>query len=363
VEFYSLKRKDVMIFDSNRSDSLIKYLDLDIDKVYVLPIQYIFFLDLQFIVNLFINAFKYQSIKTVNNANRISVWYFLSIIRTVRPKVVLSLIDNAPLYSAVMKNIDDIHMIAIQNGPRPNYELKRLDLYISNYYIYGKSELDKIDNYNNINVINSYPVGSISCGYYYKNVVDLPIKYDICVISQLPNHFVGYRNADRDIGVMNTILLSDQYILEYASSHNLKLCIQLRTNQKEEIDYYKYKYGNKAILIEKKDSSYHTYKTIGESKLTIGFNSSCILEAWALERKALCIDFTCDSNYTAIIEDSLIIKNSSYDYFRKHLHKILNMSMSEYIRYLGGDSEKYIANNKNSQPHEIIKSKLEQYLN
>lgn len=358
-----LEQKDIIIFDSNRSESLKKYLDISAEKVHVLEIKYIIFMDLRFVINLLINFSRILDIKTCKNVKKLVALYFITVIRTVRPKVVISLIDDSHLYSSMMMNIEDVHMIAIANGPRPNYVLKRSTLYLSNYYVYGTSEIDKINCYSNITAKKTYPVGSISCGYHHKKVMGLPSIYDICLISQLPNSFCGYRNDERGIDVMNTILLSDQYLFEYVSNHNLRLCVQLRTNKKEEIEYYKYKYGDMAELVERKESSYYTYKTIAESKLTIGFNSSCILEAWALGKKAICVDFTGGVEYNNINEEKLIIRNSSSDYFKRRLHELLIMNDAEYKKYTRDIYSKYIANNLENQPHEIIKSKIKEYLN
>ena len=223
--------------------------------------------------------------------------------------------------------------------------------------------MDEIKYYNNITVDKSYPLGSISCGYYKKQVSGLPIKYDICIISQLPNHFSAYRDKQRSISVLDTILLSDQYILDYVLAHKLKLCVQLRTNKKEEIDYYNYKFGNSADLILRKDSSFYTYKTMGQSRLVIGFNSSCVLEAWALGRKALCVDFTGTKNYNVIMEDLLIVRNPASSFFEKHLDYLFSMSMEEYIEQASNTFKYYIGNDDSHQPHEVIKLKINELLN
>jgi surface carbohydrate biosynthesis protein len=363
IIFSRLENKDIMLFDSNRSDSLIKYLDLDINNVSITHIDYKIYLDFHFILTLIVNIFNYKNFKPLGNVNLLSVIYFCSLIRVVNPKIVISFSDLSDIYSAVMKNIKDIHFIAIANGPRAHYMLKIACLHVNNYYVLGNEESVKMDLYPNITVDNLYALGSISLGYHKKSVIGLQTKYDICVISQLPNLFNAYCDKKRSIGVLDTILLADQYILEYVSVNELKLCIQLRTNLKDEIDYYKYKYGESVDLIPRKDSSYYTYKTIAQSKLVIGFNSTCIMEAWALGKKGLLVDFSGINSYNTVKEKYLIAKDPNSAAFKKHLKITLAMSMREYINKTGRLTRNYIANDDNHQPHEVIKAKINKLLN
>ena len=109
--------------------------------------------------------------------------YLISLIELIKPKVVITNIDNSIKFSDVAKVLDKkINFIAIQNASRIDlleysylYNVKKLKnnvlekFYLPNFFCFGDYEIDLYKKLN-IKTRNIYPVGSLRwANFIYKN--------------------------------------------------------------------------------------------------------------------------------------------------------------------------------------------------
>ena len=108
-----------------------------------------------------------------------------AIIDVVKPKVLITYIDNAPLMSDLQDIFPEKLVISVQNGLRSeipllgwkvNYKLPVL----YGYGVYEKHLLKKMG----VKVSEYIPVGSLRYGIFRQNNPKVEKKYDLCYISQ-----------------------------------------------------------------------------------------------------------------------------------------------------------------------------------
>ena len=129
--------------------------------------------------------------------------YLISLIELIKPKVVITNIDNSLKFSEVAKILEEkTNFIAIQNGPRYDfldwdylYRTKKIKynylkkFYIPNFLCFGDYDRE-IYNQFNIKVKNFYPIGNLRLANYFhymKTEHDVSEKYncDICLIAEI----------------------------------------------------------------------------------------------------------------------------------------------------------------------------------
>ena len=109
--------------------------------------------------------------------------YIKSYILVVRPKAVITSIDNCNKFAWLSKNIPEIPFIAIQNGFRLNYAVDKESLYnCQHLFCFGQREIIEFPRMN-YRVDNFHPVGSLNLSLNFdKQLIDIKPKYDLLVV-------------------------------------------------------------------------------------------------------------------------------------------------------------------------------------
>ena len=145
------------------------------------------------------------------------------------------------------------------------------------------------------------------------------------------------------------------------NNSKLKICIILRENSKDEIDFYKQYFDikKKNIFFIRTPSNKSCYKYLFQSEICISFYSSLIKEALAFRRKAFFMDFT-KRNFFNEKEKSLIIyRNNSFINFKKFFNKIYNMTEEKFFKKNSKKIHFYMGNFYLNKPNTIINKLLE----
>ena len=330
------------------------------------------------IVYYFIFYLKYVSIRGNSDFRKIGrvfigqLWriYLLSCIKCFKPKVVVTLIDNYPVFHWLCKHYKDAEFVAIQNGSRSKVEFRELKApyRIGHFFCFGEYERDfysklghKIDHY--------YPVGSILGGYYkYVTNKDSISKYDICVVSCWRGNIGNRPDVQK---TMESMRKMDLFLCRYIKEYNLKVSIIMRSEPNspdrnipvygDEKEYFKNIYSDSVDLIDPDFKEHNIYRVMDESNLIVSAGSTALREAFGWGKKVLCCDFTGTNLYNDY-DPVILFSAENYDLFKTRLNEIRHMPYEEYI-IKTKDYASYLMNyNPDCPPHLLIRQKIEQYL-
>jgi len=376
--FNSPKENHLVIFD-NVSENEIKKLIVNY-KGFVLRVRSehvnLIYLSPKILFRMFINIFK-GDLWTV---------YLVSLIEIIKPKIVVTFIDNSFKFYNVAKILEDkAKFIAIQNAAR--YDLKETStlynskkipndinkkIYIPEFLCFGDYEKDLYQEVGGI-VKKFSPVGSVRLANFLSYIKDKkgnPEKYksDICLISTTAtgaDKIFGDNSIESGIGNVS------KYTVKFCKKNNKKLILALKRDSKinpmghkTEMDFLKkhlnedFEFAKKHILYrDAKD--YSSYQAMFNSKVTVSAHSTIVREKMCLGGKVLSCNFTNSSMYDFPINGICFLKKCTFEEFESRLLEILRISNEDYFSKINNKSSYVMAFNKNISTIDIIKEKFE----
>ena len=382
ISFKKENQSDVIIFDELNSKLIKKIIPKNYShstyKTFPVEIVITFPIVFRFILNLKdIRIFKkFRANKSfLNNI----LWqllciYMKSYFLTVKPKSVITSIDNCSKFGWLSKNIPQIPFIAVQNGFRLNYAVEKDTLYSCQHlFCFGNFEVEKFLA-RDWNVNNYYPVGSLYASIYFKDdYIVSDSKFDILVVSCWRGN-IGFTEEVQDS--MKAMRLFDQELAIYLKGKNLKAAVILRSEKDSEDwfipeigmsedEYFQSIYGDDLIILNTDFKTRNVYSTMQKAHLIVAsFPSTCLFEALGIEKKVLFCDFTNNNKYFSDIKSEILYQHSSgsKDLFYEKLNSLLLISQEDYfINYQ--DIMNYYASSYNSVPtYKLISDKVDEIL-
>ena len=356
------KQRDVVIFDREGCHLIIEYI-LKNRTDYTIVDTYIKY---YYLHPFFLFLYFKNLIASMNRSQRIlsTIYrvYFTTVIQIIKPKVVITYIDDNALYHWLIKWCKGPTYIAIQNGIRQKFHKKLVNREYSHdhFYCFGQYDIIKHSKLGH-KIKYGHPIGSLRAGIFYeKTKKDSNEIYDICLIS----NWLNKKKCQQ-----STLLCE---INEYSHKVNInlarfikrntkKISIALRTSSDEEYNYYQEIFGNNAFIFKYNHQPYSSYNLLLQSELTVSFMSTSVLEALSLNKKAIFIDTSMSDDYVDY-DDAIRYKFTSYNLFEKKLNTILEYTYKEYIKPLNVIKANVINLDLNNLPQNIISSHLIQIL-
>ena len=144
------------------------------------------------------------------------------------------------------------------------------------------------------------------------------------------------------------------------NNSKLKICIILRENSKDEIDFYKQYFDikKKNIFFIRTSNNKSSYKYLFQSEICISFYSSLIKEVLAFRRKAFFMDFTKENFFNEKEKSLIIYRNNSFANFKKFFNKIYNMTEDDFFKINSKKIHFYMSNFYLNKPNTIINNVL-----
>ena len=157
--------------------------------------------------------------------------YLKSCIEIIKPKAVLTYIDNNSRFSWLAKHCEKFPFIAIQNGMRSRYEARPdSNYYVPHYFCFGVLEQElfpqlgyEVDNY--------YPIGSLHASLNLLPESKVEQKYDLLVVSSWRGD-IGFQQDVQD--TMRSMKIMDQLIAKYLNNHDMKVALIYRSMRNSE---------------------------------------------------------------------------------------------------------------------------------
>jgi len=378
IHFNSPPIYDIVLFDEH-SEQISKYVLKGL-KYFTFKTRDIEIYISPKILISFISSLRFFRIKKIKGMRKTIVHivqqlrhcYHLACISVIKPKIVITYIDDSQFFHWLSKNYSKAEFFAIQNGCRTNFTLNNLnaeDFYLQHYFCFGLYEVNLFKSYNYY-VKNFYPIGSLRNGYYLFNKKNLTkIKYDICLLSGW--HYTDENKKDRVSQIRrNTKEIMYTYLEKYISEYNLNTAILLKytsanytngsTIVNNEVESLK-KYFKKNIDFIKRHGDMSCYDIMDKSEIVVGFSSTTLRESFVWGKKILYCDFT-ETDLYSEYDSSILFTDKNYELFKKRLNKLRNEPHADYVNRTKEYSEHLMNNNPNYPPHTYIRKKIEEYL-
>ncbi|MGE5423093.1 MAG: hypothetical protein ACM3QW_07500, partial [Ignavibacteriales bacterium] len=266
----------MVILDRMGSDVLKKMVLGDIDLI-ILPVRMeTIYVAPLIIFNLVKNLITIR--KTDNEKPKSFIFrrYLLACMQFIRPKVVVTFIDNNLNYQALSRLNKSVTYYYVMNGTRSAWELDTENKFsMTNLLCWGRHDIDYYESFGH-QVDCYHPVGPLISGYYKTNIERKtpPIKYDICIVSQYRSEimaglaFPTFKDA---------VVLLDQYLNKFLEGKDLSVCVATcsinKADLSREIAYYEETYEGHVDIIEQNREEYSTYRAMDESELIITIHS------------------------------------------------------------------------------------------
>jgi len=376
IAWYTEKSCDILIFDDEGSDILLNCIPAK-SSFFIIKnrVEIPLFVSLSFFVNLFFNVIEYRK-------PRIAI--IRALIKHLKPKVIITYIDNSLAICKIKKLFPLIPLIAVQNGTRFDFSVKNRDRMEYDYYFsFGSVEAD-IFKQGGHTVSNFFPIGSLRAGIYLNEFFaeHKEKEFDLCYISQFDP--IPHNSSEVDKWTYEMIAsyheVGKRYfylIAKFAEENKLSLCVAMRypknsANFANENEYYSFLGQAKVEYIPQ--NGFSSYQAVQASRVCFTISSTLGYEALGWGERVI---FAKDSKEV----NSLVMQGAWTDNLVTHrlpqLQRLYSLDYSELsfkaTELLKMTNEKYMTYSKNARkyymnfdnkkkPHEIIKSKIAQFI-
>lgn len=356
ISFTALKKNKVLVYDNNGYDLLKKTALTDLDATVLHTRRELLYANPQLILFFLKNLNKLNLRELMcyrNLLGQLFRIYLLSAVETVKPKLVITIIDNDYMFHWLARNYKQSKFCAVQNGVRLEVDIsKRLPKYphsahkitIPSFFCFGDREVNMYKKHKH-DINDFHPVGSLR-GALYRSITPKKMentKFDVCLVSQWDKELI---ETDKYKSLVTGLERLENLLSKYLSDNNgrTKFCIAMRTNNPIEREHFYKVFGDKVVLVGNEQKSFSTYSLMDSSELIITFCSTAAFEALGWGAKVLFCNFSTDVNYDVISD--MPWSFSEYDYlsFKRAIESFLEMNVDEYKKVLLQDRHKYYMN-------------------
>ncbi len=372
------KHADIIIFDEAHCDDLLQLINKNHSVVIIKQRPPDYLLNIS-VCRKFIFLLRKLSIDKICNHpkglligffSELRLIYYSSVISIIKPKSVITFIDNNNIFNELSKCLENIPFIGIQNGVRLVHEKAR-NYHVQHLFSFGLNESTYFEKIG-YEVENFYPCGSfMACKNINKSSKPLSMKYDILIISCWRGN-IGYPIDQVD--TMNSMNVLDTLLCKYIKNNNIKAAVAFRNERdgehwfvpeigKDEEEYFKDIYGDSVEMIDVDFKSRNIYHSISNSSLIVsGFSTTVLLEAYGYHKKIMYYNFTDRDIYHSIFDSSIVSDKPDYISFSKELDKLIQIEQSDYVDQHSSNMKHYMSFPEDNNVAEYISTKIDQII-
>ncbi len=297
--------------------------------------------------------------------------YFEACLVSMKPKAVVTVIDNSSIFHWLSRYSRKFPYIAIQNGSRLRYAIaENKGFFLQHYFCWGANE-KKLFNEIGYEIENYYPVGSLLASLYFDNKSDAPIltKYDLLIVSTWRGN-IGF--AIDVVDTMRSMKVMDELLSEYIKARPINAAIILRAERDSEhwfmpgigneYDYYRSIYGDEIEIVEADFTARTIYPNMQQSRLVVSCLSSALNEVYGIGKKILFFNYTGKDEYHCDIDPSCIIKDENYSSVWARIDELLSQSESEYWQLHSNNVKKVMAYPDGDPTWKVILLKIDEII-
>jgi|GEM_PF-3586017 len=265
--------------------------------------------------------------------------YLKACLELIKPKAVITFIDNSSTFGWLAKHCDNFPFIAIQNGSRLSYAANpNSGFYVPHYFCFGTHEQNlfpklgyKVDHF--------YPVGSLVASLHLAPKEQVEEKYDLLIVSTWRGD-IGFEQDVQD--TMRSMKIMDRLLARYIKDNNINAAVIYRAERNSEHwiipelgiseeEYYQEIYSDSIKHIETNFSERNIFPLMQKSQLIVSCLSTAGIEAYGLGKKLLYCNFTGTDLYHQDIAKEILTTNSKYKNFSEKLNSIYKLGYKDYI--------------------------------
>lgn len=259
------------------------------------------------------------------------------------PKAIITSIDNSGKFGWLSEHYQLAPCIAIQNGFRLTYDSNsQSKYYCQHLFCFGEREVIdypklgyKVDHF--------HPVGSLSLSLNFDSQ-SCHIKpiYDLLIVSCWRGN-IGYAKDVEDS--MKAMRLMDETLAQFLQNRDLKTAVIMRSERDSdqwvmpeigmsEEDYYKSIYGDLIEIIDVNFIERNVYPVMQSAEVIVaGFSTTCLIEAYAMRKKVLYMNFCGNNNYHRDFKPEILFEahDDRSPSFESRLNDLLEISSQEYV--------------------------------
>jgi surface carbohydrate biosynthesis protein len=297
--------------------------------------------------------------------------YFEACLVMMKPKAVVTYIDNNGLFGWLSKHNRDFPFIAIQNGGRLSYASSAdAGYYCQHLFCFGEHERNLFQKIG-YQVENFYPVGSLVASLHFdRSLTDRDIKYELLVVSSWRGN-IGFPKDVQD--TMRSMRIMDELLARYIRSRGVKAAAILRVNKESEHwtvpeigmsegEYFQTIYGDSLDIIDTVPSIRNVFPLMQQSTNIVSCLSTALLEAYGIGKKILYCNFTDTDLYHSDLDSKIVTDQSSWDMFSLQLDELLSRETEDYKREHKETMQYYMSFPPNSTTHELITSTIDKII-
>ena len=373
------KSSTIIVFNHFSSSYIIEYILSD-RKDYIIyrTRPEIIFIHPIVILKLVTNMLQFSWTKpSISLMTKIVDYYRFVIFSIIKPKVVITMIDNSASFGRLSICYNQAAFIAIQNGRRVSTKIHSPNKKIihDHYCCFGQNDIDLFEKWG-FKAKQYHPIGSLKSGIAatIHNELNKRNKYDICLVSiwrpYIHKNHPSYIPSLNDI--WNSFDISNRFTHRYITEHNMKLCIVLAHYGSYEADndsivsdneeeYWIKLFGDNVTLIQNDKKKLPSYKAIMESDIVIGVASTLILEAFGMGKKILYCDFSGENKFHDY-NTNILFRENDYKKFATRLNELISTPYNQYVEQ-NKKYKSYLMNNDiNYPPHLYIRNLIDNFL-
>lgn len=288
----------------------------------------------------------------------LKVAYTAAFLSCVKPRIVVTFIDNSLLFQRVARLLDDsIRFLAIQNGVRmPSRDnlSEKQHIFHSEFACLGQRDIDEYKKHG-AKVKFFYPIGSLKDSYFRATRLSVPIKkrFDLCLISQIKQqHYQHYPKT------MESLELLAKHLRRFCDEQDTTLCVAARRHPRGkgklfdwETQWFREHLGNRAEIIANDVTAFTSYNLVDSSRVSLALHTTLIHEGFGRGNRILACNFTGDDRYDFPIAGTWSLTERSYEAFASHLLNLLKMSDIDYKAQIGKGPHYLIGYDENRPTH------------
>jgi surface carbohydrate biosynthesis protein len=300
------------------------------------------------------------------------VAYLLAWVQCVRPRVVITFIDNDWQFQVLSRLYPAAFFIAIQNGVRSEFNL-RVDLpppphpgsriSMPLMYCFGRCEMEAYPAYGHL-VDRLIPIGSLRASWYRATIAlksNLPIIYDILLMSQWERTIM---NNGCYPEIARSLRLVDAFLKKFVSARQLRFAIALRGDDADEVAYFHQIYGQKVNLLRRNVAMMSSYTAADQAEVVVVLDSTIGREAYGWGRKVLFANLTGYSMYRTPVDPTCYTEDKEYKKFEAKLDRLVDEPYDNFLKRTQESREWLVEPCRHSDAwtHVRIRTHLEQLL-
>ena len=301
------------------------------------------------------------------------VWLRLlgATISAMRPRAVLTFIDNSGTFHWLSMNCKRFPLIAIQNGSRLSYAADEVTgYYLQHLFCFGAHEPELFERVG-YQVERFHAVGSLVAGLHFvAGAAKGRADYDLLVVSTWRGN-IGYQPDVQD--TMRSMMRMDQLLAEYVGTRRLKAAVILRSERdsdhwlmpqvgKTEEEYFLGIYGPNVEIVDTDFTVRNVYPVMEKSRVIVSCLSTALIEAYGIGKKILYCNFTGMDDYHLDLDPAIVASDSRPVVFYERLDTLLGMPQLDYQRLHRERQAHYMSFPVGRPTHEVIAERVDRII-